>query len=297
MTPEQLLNISKSIQILDVRLTDDFDACHLAGAKNNCIHEVTFIGKLAETAPDKSLATVVYGENSTSHEAAVAFSKLLSKGYSDAHVLQGGLEAAISSKLPTIEGESLPSPVSIEDGAYPIDISESRVRWTGRNLLNNHHGTVPLKNGILRVERGKLSSAEFVIDLKNMECADLIGGDLHDVLINHLQDDDFFDVENYPEAEFVITDVARISGAKPGSTDLEINGELTLKGQTHPINFQAASGVTEDGKPAAQAVFSIDRTRWGVLYGSGKFFHRLAGHLVNDLIEFEIKIVGAHENL
>ena len=140
-------------------------------------------------------------------------------------------------------------------------------------------------------------AAEFVIDLKNMECADLIGGDLHDVLINHLQDDDFFDVENYPEAVFVITDVARISGAKPGSPDLEINGELTLKGQTHPINFQAASGVTEDGKPAAQAVFSIDRTRWGVLYGSGKFFHRLAGHLVNDLIEFEIKIVGAHENL
>jgi hypothetical protein len=53
----------------------------------------------------------------------------------------------------------------------------------------------------------------------------------------------------------------------------------------------ATSGVTPDGKAAAQAVFSFDRTRWKVLYGSGRFCHRLGMNLVNDLIEFEIKIV------
>jgi len=38
-------------------------------------------------------------------------------------------------------------------------------------------------------------------------------------------------------------------------------------------------------------VFSFDRTRWKVLYGSGRFFHRLGMNLVNDLIQLEIKIV------
>lgn len=49
--------------------------------------------------------------------------------------------------------------------------------------------------------------------------------------------------------------------------------------------------MTAEGKAAAQASFTIDRTQWGVIYGSGKFFKRLSGHLVNDLIEFQIKIV------
>lgn len=293
MTPTQLLNISKPVQLLDVRLSDEYEACHLAGAKNNCIHEVTFVGKLAGTAPDKTLTTVVYGMNLTGQEAAAAFSKLLRAGYSDAHVLEGGLEAAIFANLPTVEGEPLVSTASISDGVYPVDTSGSQVRWTGRNLINHHSGTIPLKSGVLRIENGELSTAEFALDLLKIECADLKGDDLHDVLIAHLHDDDFFDVENYPEAVFAITKVDKIEAAKPGALDLEIIGRLTLKGQTHPVSFQAASGVTADGRPAAQAVLSIDRTRWGVLYGSEKFFHRLAGHLVNDLIELEIKIVGA----
>ena len=60
----------------------------------------------------------------------------------------------------------------------------------------------------------------------------------------------------------------------PGAPNLTIHADLTLRGQTHPITFQATPGLTPEGKPAAQANLQIDRTRWGVLYGSGKFFHR-----------------------
>lgn len=292
MTPKHFSEFPDPVQILDVRLADEYEACHLVGAENNCIHEVSFVGKLAETAPDKSMPTIVYGADAEGHEAAVAFSKMVREGYSDVHVLEGGLEAAVSENLPTAEGEQLPPPPSLEDGNYPVDISRSQVRWTGRNLTGSHNGTVPIVAGVMRIESGDLVTAEFAIDLRRIECADLKGEDTHDMLVGHLHDDDFFDVENHPEAEFVITRVERIPGASPGAPDLEITGGLTLKGQTHPIRFQAASGITGDGRPAAQAVFSIDRTRWGVLYGSGKFFHRLAGHLVNDMIEFDVRIVG-----
>jgi len=64
----------------------------------------------------------------------------------------------------------------------------------------------------------------------------------------------------------------------------------------HAIAFDAAAGWTPGCLPAAQATLAFDRTLWGVLYGSGKHFQRLAGHLVNDLIEIQLRVVGRGED-
>jgi len=66
---------------------------------------------------------------------------------------------------------------------------------------------------------------------------------------------------------------------------------LNLKGTDGGIDFLVTTGITPEGKLAAQASFTIDRTRWNVIYGSGKFFRSLGGHLVNDLIEIQLRIV------
>jgi polyisoprenoid-binding protein YceI len=71
-----------------------------------------------------------------------------------------------------------------------------------------------------------------------------------------------------------------------------VHGELTLKGVTLPIEFVATTGFTPEGKPAAQSVFAFDRTQWNVLDGSGKYFRNLGGHLVNDLIEIQLRVVA-----
>ncbi|MBC7979305.1 MAG: YceI family protein [Armatimonadetes bacterium] len=292
MTNELLKNEKESVQLLDVRLADDYEAAHLEGAMNNPVMEVGFPGRLLESAPDKSKKTVVYGASAASHEAAAALEKLLREGYTDAHILEGGMETAVRENSPIVEGTPLPAPPPAPDGEFSADVEESRVGWTGRNLLNKHHGTVGLKSGRLRFIKGMLQSGEFALDLNDIKCADLSVIDGHDILIGHLRDDDFLDVANHPEAVFAITKVEFISDAKAGAANLQLSGNLSMRGQTHPIEFQAVSGLTPDGKPVAQAVFSVDRTRWGILYGSGKFFHRLAGHLVNDQIEFEVKIVA-----
>lgn len=49
------------------------------------------------------------------------------------------------------------------------------------------------------------------------------------------------------------------------------------------------SGLTPDGIPAAQATIAFDRTVWGSIYGSARFFHRLGMHLLNDL---QVRIVA-----
>jgi hypothetical protein len=47
-----------------------------------------------------------------------------------------------------------------------------------------------------------------------------------------------------------------------------------------------------DGSLTALAQIDIDRTRWNVLYGSGRFFQMLGKHLVNDAITLFVKIVA-----
>jgi polyisoprenoid-binding protein YceI len=111
------------------------------------------------------------------------------------------------------------------------------------------------------------------------------------MLIEHLHSDDFFDVGRCPVAKFQVRRVEAVPGAGPGMPNLEIHGELTLRGRVNPLVLQATSGFTPEGRFGAQAALAFDRTLWGSIYGSGKFFHRLGMHLVNDLIEVRVRLL------
>ncbi len=278
--PEQLKNIDSQIQLLDVRLPEVFEAAHLTGAKNNCVLEVEFLSRLEATAPDPEAMTVLYGPDDTNQEASVAFKKLTKKGYSDLHILAGGFEAA-KNILPIETGEPLPAPPPAPNGRFSIDLEESRCEWTGRNLVNKHTGTVAITSGHLDFNNGTLSGGEIILDLKKMKCSDLEGSDLHQVLIDHLHSDDFFDVEKFPHV------TVSLDNLKEGNA----TAQVTMKGVTHQVSIPTRGGLNEDGLPVAQASCCIDRTKWGVIYGSKKFFHKLAGHFVHDDIELDLRIV------
>src|SRR6516225_5771941 len=256
--------------LIDVRLEDDFKTAHIPRAINNCVFEVAFQKRLVAAVPDRTQPIIVYGADSESHEARIAAEKLRRAGYTTVYEYREGFASWQYAGAPVIRGEQRPGAPRISDGIHLVDVTASSVEWNGRNLLNKHYGRIALSSGQL----------EF-----------LQGTELHDVLINHLQSDDFFDVARFPNALYVINATRRVEGATSGQPNIEIAGDLTLKGISSPLTFRAAAGVTPDGKAAAQAVFSFDRTRWNILYGSGRYFHRLGMHLVNDLVDLEIKIV------
>jgi polyisoprenoid-binding protein YceI len=245
-------------------------------------------------APALGRPICVYGADAASLEGRMAAEKLIRRGYAEVYELAGGFESWQAAGFRLDEGVAAPaSRPAIADGTYSLDPVESRVRWTGRNLLNSHEGFIGLASGSLKIEQGRLSGGEVTLDLRSITCSDLAGTPLHDVLVRHLQDHDFFDVALYPEAVFLITSVNSLPEATPGAPDLALSGILTLKGVSAPVEFFACSGLTAEGKLAAQASFSIDRTRWNVRYGSGKWFRHLGGHLVNDLIDLQLRIVTA----
>ena len=223
----------------------------------------------------------------------MAAEKLCRNGYAQVFELRCGIEDWIKEGFTVEQTLADPTPPApIPDGSVPIDLKESRIRWTGRNLLNMHEGELALKSGHLDFDHGTLKGGEFVINMHSVRSTDLAGDPLHDVLVRHLIDHDFFDVEKYPEARFVITSAVP-SGAHPGAPGLEIHGMLTLKDVTAPVVFAATHGFTDEGKAAAQASFPIDRTKWNVKYGSGRLFRNLGMHLVNDQIDLQLRIVTA----
>ena len=293
-TPATLSELLKGIRppvLIDVRLDEDYRCCHIPGAANNCVFEVAFTERMPVVAPDLSVPVCLYGEGNGSIESSMAAEKLLRLGYTAVHELEGGIAAWRDAGLPVEESPAEPQP-ALFDGRYLIDLKESRVQWTGRNLLNHHTGHIALKSGELIIAGGRLAGGSFVIDMTSISCLDLAGDALHDVLIRHLRDHDFFDAELFPEARFTITHSEPTGDATPGAPNLHVSGSLTLKDVTAPLDFLASAGITPAGKPAAQATFAFDRTLWNVLYGSGKWFHHLGGHLVNDLIELQLRVVA-----
>jgi rhodanese-related sulfurtransferase len=288
---KKLLDGPRPPVVIDVRLEDDFDRCRMSAAANNCVFEVAFAGRLPSVAPDPRWPVCLVGAAPPSRESRMAAEKLERLGYEAVHVLEGGIDAWCHAGFP-VSGDPVIAPrTSPRDGVHPIDLRESRIQWTGRNLLNHHTGCIALKSGELVIKNGRLAGWDFTIDMAAITCGDLAGDPLHDVLIRHLLDHDFFDVSFFPEARFRIVAANPVPEATPGAPNLEVKGRLTLKGVTHDLDLLACTGLTADGKLAAQATLAFDRTRWNVFYGSGKWFHRLGGHLVNDLIELQLRIV------
>jgi polyisoprenoid-binding protein YceI/rhodanese-related sulfurtransferase len=199
--------------------------------------------------------------------------------------------ATSSAPAPSTPPPATPPPL---DGTFTLDREKSLIRWTGKNLLNHHEGTVRLTSGEIVIDHGRLKHAWFTIDMRTLACADLTDATWNARFIQHLMDADFFDTANFPEATFSAESVTPIPKTTPGMPSHHLTGLLTLRGKTDELTFPAIIGTADNGQTlGAQAELHFDRTRWGAIYGSGKFFDRLGQHLVNDLVHLHVKIVAA----
>lgn len=165
--------------------------------------------------------------------------------------------------------------------AFEIDKKASKVHWTGKKVTGEHTGYISISSGNIVVENDKVVGANVAIDLNSIVCTDLTDNEWNKKLVDHLKSDDFFSVEKYPTAKFEITSMKAVKD----KSGYEVTGNLTIKGATHPISFPADVKVSA-GVVTALGTATIDRTKWNVQYGSGKFFQGLGDKLIYD--DFEI---------
>ena len=175
-----------------------------------------------------------------------------------------------------------------------IDKDQSKINWTGKKPIREHHGYVKISEGELKTKNNEVVGGSFVIDMSSITNTDLENDASNKKLVTHLKSSDFFDVPEYPTAKFVITSVNRIdNGArKERKATHRIEGNLTMKGVTKKIGFDASINILNDKLVANTPPFEIDRTKWGVNYQSGSIFSGLVDELINDDITLSVELVS-----
>ena len=69
-----------------------------------------------------------------------------------------------------------------------------------------------------------------------------------------------------------------------------MSGALLLRGVRGPLAFFATVSPRSGGSLAVEAHFELDRTRWGIIYGSARFFQHLGMHAVFDPVSIALRL-------
>jgi polyisoprenoid-binding protein YceI len=162
-----------------------------------------------------------------------------------------------------------------------VNSEKSTINWLGKKIGGQHEGLIKLKSGVLEEKGGEIVSGSFVIDMTSLTNTDLTDSDYNQKLVGHLKSDDFFGVEKFPTATLNITKATKFSNGKASVT-----GNLTIKGKTEPITFDF---VKKENNYTAK--IEVDRSKFGVKYGSTSFFDSLGDKAIDDIFILDIKLL------
>ncbi len=168
-------------------------------------------------------------------------------------------------------------PIAFTAQTKKIDLKKSTITWTGKKVTGEHSGSINFKDGMLVFKGSKIVGGSFIVDMTTLSNTDQTG-DGKKKLEGHLRSPDFFNTEEYKTSKLVIKTIGE---KKPGV--YSITADLTIKGKTNPVKFD----LTAKGNKATTE-FSVDRTQFGIQYGSGTFFSDLGDRTIYD--EFDLKV-------
>jgi|WetSurMetagenome_2_1015567.scaffolds.fasta_scaffold13334_5 polyisoprenoid-binding protein YceI len=174
---------------------------------------------------------------------------------------------------------------------YTADLSATKLRWKATKVIGEHTGSIELKEGWLEWKKNSIISGSFVINMSSLRDEDLKDDKMRSTLEGHLNSDDFFGVEKYPESTLDITSPVIFKNGKA-----TVKADLTIKGIRLPVEFTAA--LKDDGSELIfTALVTVDRTKYGVRYGSGQFFSNLGDKAINDEFTLDVNLVVKKQSL
>ena len=159
--------------------------------------------------------------------------------------------------------------VTTKDGQmFVLDTMNSKIEWKGFKVFKSdntsHFGTIKFESGDVTVKDGKLESGKFVADMSTLENVDLKDDtEQKTKLEGHLKSGDFFEVEKFPTASYEIT---KVSAAEGGDYNTVLDGNLTIKGITKPMQFSANVSVNNGEVSIATEPKDIMREDYGVKF-------------------------------
>jgi polyisoprenoid-binding protein YceI len=164
---------------------------------------------------------------------------------------------------------------------FKIVPSLSNIEWVGRKVTGSHFGNIDLKNGYLILDHDLLVGGTFIADTTSIKIQDITDPTTNAQFAGHLASDDFFSIDKYPEA---VLEFATVTGNKA-------EGNLTIKGITHPLHFNADINISGDVLKFSSKVL-VNRTRYDMKFRSGNFFQNLGDTLIYDDFELNVNITA-----
>lgn len=156
-----------------------------------------------------------------------------------------------------------------KDGViYTLDTAASKVDWKGYKVVKSestsHFGTIMFESGQVTVKDGKLESGKFVANMNTLASVDLKDdAEQKGKLEGHLKSGDFFETEKYPTATYEITKVTATEG---GDYNTLLDGNLTMKGITKPVQFKANVSMNSGEVTIATEPKDVMREDYGVKF-------------------------------
>jgi polyisoprenoid-binding protein YceI len=169
----------------------------------------------------------------------------------------------------------------METQKFKIVSAQSNIDWVGKKVTGAHNGTIAVKEGEIILNDGKLTGGKFIIDTASIKILDVTDPATNAQFAGHLASDDFFSIEKHPEA---ILEITSVSGN-------HVDGNLTIKGITHPVSFDVVINVNNDVLTATGKLV-IDRTRYEMKFRSGNFFKDLGDTLIYNDFELNVSVTA-----
>ncbi|WP_426430637.1 YceI family protein [Winogradskyella sp. HB-48] len=171
------------------------------------------------------------------------------------------------------------------DGLIAINVEKSIVNWKGSMLFSfgEHYGTVNFKEGSLEFKNNEIIGGSFVVDMNTIINTD---GEYSEDLVNHLKNEDFFEVYKFWEAKLEFVNFEKIDGGR-----LKIDANLTIKGITKPMVLYNVDFLPKE--KMLYTKFKIDRTDFGINYSS-KGVSKFKDYAISDAVELEVELFLNH---
>jgi len=178
-----------------------------------------------------------------------------------------GITVSCKKEKETVKNEPVKEESVADYQTFTINKEQSNIDWKGYKIFKSentsHFGTMDFSEGDINVKGGKLVSGKLVIDTKSITTTDIEDKELAAKLDNHLKNSDFFDVEQFPTATFEIT---KVTPSEHGDYNSVIEGNLTIKGITKAVSFNANVKVDTEQVSIYTEPTDIDRTEFGVKF-------------------------------
>lgn len=169
---------------------------------------------------------------------------------------------------------------------YTVDADKTQVTYVGKKVTGQHTGLVKVKSGSLVFTGPELTGGEIIVDLNSMTVTDITDADTAQKFLGHMKSADFFDTAKYPDSKLVI------KKTKMAGKDLEVTADLTMIGQTKPVTFKVTDWKWSDKKVTGKTKVVVDRTQFGLKYGSTSFFKSLGDKAINNEFTLDIDFLA-----